>query len=99
MYELNHFEMIRVQNGLAQEHWDNSIGPGGTRKSFRLTVLPKTSIQLMRHQAPSPRAAARNQVGEPDFFQVVRIRPLLGFPIRMRYNRLLAEAAVSVSRS
>jgi len=30
-YELNHFEMIRVQNGLAQEHWDNSIGPGGTR--------------------------------------------------------------------
>jgi predicted SnoaL-like aldol condensation-catalyzing enzyme len=30
-YELNHFEMVRVQNGLAQEHWDSSIGPGGTR--------------------------------------------------------------------
>jgi len=30
-YTLNHFEMIRVQKGLAQEHWDSSIGPGGTR--------------------------------------------------------------------
>ena len=30
-YMQNHFEMIRVQNGLAQEHWDSSIGPGGTR--------------------------------------------------------------------
>jgi predicted SnoaL-like aldol condensation-catalyzing enzyme len=30
-YELNHFEMVRVQNGLAQEHWDSSIGPGGAR--------------------------------------------------------------------
>lgn len=30
-YIQNHFEMIRVQNGLAQEHWDSSIGPGGTR--------------------------------------------------------------------
>ena len=30
-YEVNHFEMIRVQNGLAQEHWDNSVGPTGGR--------------------------------------------------------------------
>lgn len=30
-YDLNHFEMVRVQNGMAQEHWDSSIGPGGTR--------------------------------------------------------------------
>lgn len=30
-YMQNHFEMIRVQNGLAQEHWDSSIGPGGSR--------------------------------------------------------------------
>jgi len=30
-YDLNHFEVVRVQNGLAQEHWDSSIGPGGTR--------------------------------------------------------------------
>jgi predicted SnoaL-like aldol condensation-catalyzing enzyme len=30
-FEVNHFEMVRVQNGLAQEHWDNSIGPGGKR--------------------------------------------------------------------
>ena len=28
-YEANHFEMVRVQNGLAQEHWDNSVGPTG----------------------------------------------------------------------
>ena len=27
--EVNHFEMVRVQNGLAQEHWDSSIGAGG----------------------------------------------------------------------
>jgi predicted SnoaL-like aldol condensation-catalyzing enzyme len=30
-YDQNHFEMVRVQNGIAQEHWDSSIGPGGTR--------------------------------------------------------------------
>jgi len=30
-YIQNHFEMIRVQNGLAQEHWDSSIGTGGSR--------------------------------------------------------------------
>ena len=30
-HDLNHFEMVRVQNGMAQEHWDSSIGPGGTR--------------------------------------------------------------------
>jgi predicted SnoaL-like aldol condensation-catalyzing enzyme len=30
-YTQNHFEMIRVQNGLAQEHWDSSVGPGGSR--------------------------------------------------------------------
>jgi len=30
-YQANHFEMVRVQNGLAQEHWDSSIGPGGKR--------------------------------------------------------------------
>jgi len=30
-YVQNHFEMVRVQNGIAQEHWDSSIGPGGTR--------------------------------------------------------------------
>jgi len=30
-YTQNHFEMVRVQNGLAQEHWDSSIGPGGSR--------------------------------------------------------------------
>jgi predicted SnoaL-like aldol condensation-catalyzing enzyme len=29
MIEVNHFEMVRVQNGLAQEHWDSSIGPNG----------------------------------------------------------------------
>jgi len=29
MMEVNHFEMVRVQNGLAQEHWDSSIGAGG----------------------------------------------------------------------
>jgi predicted SnoaL-like aldol condensation-catalyzing enzyme len=28
-YDANHFEMVRVQNGLAQEHWDNSVGPTG----------------------------------------------------------------------
>ena len=27
--EVNHFEMVRVQSGLAQEHWDSSIGAGG----------------------------------------------------------------------
>jgi predicted SnoaL-like aldol condensation-catalyzing enzyme len=27
--EVNHFEMVRVQNGLAQEHWDSSIGQNG----------------------------------------------------------------------
>lgn len=31
MIELNHFEMVRVQNGFAQEHWDNSVGPAGGR--------------------------------------------------------------------
>jgi predicted SnoaL-like aldol condensation-catalyzing enzyme len=30
-YTQNHFEMIRVQHGLAQEHWDSSVGPGGSR--------------------------------------------------------------------
>ena len=31
MMEVNHFEMVRVQNGLAQEHWDNSVGAAGGR--------------------------------------------------------------------
>ena len=31
-YPFNHFEMVRVQNGFAQEHWDSSIGPGGKRQ-------------------------------------------------------------------
>jgi predicted SnoaL-like aldol condensation-catalyzing enzyme len=30
-YEAKHFEMVRVQNGLAQEHWDNSVGAAGGR--------------------------------------------------------------------
>jgi predicted SnoaL-like aldol condensation-catalyzing enzyme len=30
-YQANHFEMVRVENGLAKEHWDSSIGPGGKR--------------------------------------------------------------------
>lgn len=30
-YTQNHFEMIRVQNGLAQEHWDSSVAAGGSR--------------------------------------------------------------------
>lgn len=30
-YNQNHFEMVRVQNGIAQEHWDSSIGAGGAR--------------------------------------------------------------------
>jgi len=30
-YDQNHFEMVRVQNGMAQEHWDSSIGAGGAR--------------------------------------------------------------------
>ena len=30
-YAAYHFEMVRVQNGLAQEHWDSSIGPSGKR--------------------------------------------------------------------
>jgi predicted SnoaL-like aldol condensation-catalyzing enzyme len=30
-YMQNHFEMVRVQNGLAQEHWDSSITAGGAR--------------------------------------------------------------------
>ena len=30
-YMQNHFEMVRVGDGLAQEHWDNSIGAGWAR--------------------------------------------------------------------
>ncbi|MEQ1886844.1 MAG: ester cyclase, partial [Bryobacteraceae bacterium] len=31
-YPFNHFEMVRVESGFAQEHWDSSIGPGGKRQ-------------------------------------------------------------------
>jgi predicted SnoaL-like aldol condensation-catalyzing enzyme len=31
-FEVNHFEMVRVKDGIAQEHWDSSIGPGGKRQ-------------------------------------------------------------------
>lgn len=30
-YLQQHFEMVRVQNGIAQEHWDSSITAGGQR--------------------------------------------------------------------